>query len=49
MYKLLAKFNKLLLPSLTKQKLDVTKANKRQKVLLAWRYFVTIRALNSDK
>ncbi len=45
MYKLLARINKLLLPSLTKQQLDISKATQWQKMLLAWRYFVTIRAL----
>ena len=45
MYKLLAKLNKLLLPSLTKSGLDVTKAKKWQKALLAYRYFITIKSL----
>lgn len=46
MFKVLAQLNKRLLPSLTKQGLDVNKANKAQKLLLAYRYFITIRALN---
>ncbi|MBF04878.1 MAG: SsrA-binding protein [Flavobacterium sp.] len=46
MYKFLAKLNKLILPSLTKQKLDVTKASKWQKALLAYRYYITIRSLD---
>ena len=45
MYKLLAQINKILLPSFTKQKLDITKATRLQKSILAWRYFVTTRAL----
>lgn len=45
MYKLLAKINKIILPSFTKKGLDVTKANKFQQAILAYRYFVTIRAL----
>lgn len=45
MYKLLAQLNKILLPSFTKQKLDITKATRFQKAILAWRYFVTTRAL----
>lgn len=45
MYRILAKLNKLLLPSLTKSGLDVTKAKKWQKALLAYRYFVTIKSL----
>jgi len=46
MYKLLAKLNKLLLPSFTKQRLDVSKAKKWQLALIAWRYYVTSRALD---
>ncbi|WP_130735522.1 SsrA-binding protein [Flavobacterium sp. J27] len=46
MYQFLAKLNKLILPSLTKQKLDVTKAKKWQKALLAYRYYITIRSLD---
>ncbi len=47
MYVLLAQLNKLLLPSFTKQRLDVSKAKKWQMALIGWRYFVTIRALKS--
>ena len=46
MYKLLAKLNKLLLPSFTKQGLDVSKAKKWQLAVIAWRYYVTSRALD---
>jgi hypothetical protein len=46
MFRLLAKFNKLFLPSLTKSGLDITKAKPWQKALLAYRYFVTVRALD---
>jgi len=45
MYKILAKINKAILPSFTKQGLDPIKAKKWQKALIAWRYFVTVRAL----
>ena len=45
MYRLLARINILLLPSLTKQQLEISKTTQWQKILLAWRYFVTIRAL----
>lgn len=45
MYSLLAKLNKLLLPSLTKKQVDITKATQFQKILLAWRYYITCRAL----
>jgi hypothetical protein len=47
MYKILAKINKLLLPSLTKQGLDIAKAKKWQMALIGWRYYVTKRALNN--
>ncbi|MEY4433458.1 MAG: hypothetical protein RLZZ44_1592 [Bacteroidota bacterium] len=46
MFKILAKINKVLLPSLTKQRLDVTKAKKWQMALLGYRYYVTCRALD---
>jgi hypothetical protein len=46
MFKIIAKINQLVLPSLTKQGLDVTKAKNWQKVLIAYRYYVTVRALD---
>jgi hypothetical protein len=46
MFRLLAQLNKLLLPSLTKSGLDITKAKPWHKALLAYRYFVTARALD---
>ncbi|WP_348797425.1 SsrA-binding protein [Flavobacterium adhaerens] len=45
MFKILAKINKIVLPSFTKQGLDVTKAKKWQLAILAYRYYVTSRAL----
>jgi hypothetical protein len=45
MYKLLAKINKLLLPSFTKQQLDLAKAKKWQMAIIGWRYYVTKRSL----
>jgi hypothetical protein len=45
MFKILAKLNKLLLPSFTKRRLDVAKAKKWQLALIGWRYYVTKRAL----
>lgn len=47
MYKVLAKINKLILPSFTKQQLDLAKAKKWQMAIIGWRYFVTTRALNN--
>jgi len=48
-YKILAQLNKLLLPSFTKQRLDISKAKKWQMAIVGWRYFVTTRALDSRK
>ncbi|WP_298392174.1 SsrA-binding protein [Flavobacterium sp.] len=45
MFKVLAKINKLLLPSFTKQRVDLAKAKKWQMALIAYRYYVTTRAL----
>ena len=45
MFKVLAKINKLVLPSFTKQRLDLAKAKKWQKAFIAYRYYVTARAL----
>lgn len=47
MYKLLAKLNKMLLPSYSKKRLDLTKATKFQKAVIAWRYFITTKALDN--
>ncbi|WP_284652115.1 SsrA-binding protein [Flavobacterium terrisoli] len=46
MFKLLAKINKLLLPSFTKRGLDLAKAKKWQMAIIAWRYYVTTKALD---
>jgi hypothetical protein len=45
MYKILALINKLILPSFTKQRLDVSKAKKWQMAIIGYRYYVTTRAL----
>lgn len=47
MYKILAKLNKLILPSYSKRRLDLSKATKIQKAIIAWRYFVTTKALDN--
>jgi hypothetical protein len=46
MYKMLAKINKLLLPSFTKKSMDLAKAKKWQMAIIAYRYYVTTRALD---
>ena len=45
-FKLLAKLNKALLPSFTKQLLDLSKASKIQLAIFGWRLYVTKRALD---
>ncbi|MFD2914902.1 SsrA-binding protein [Psychroserpens luteus] len=44
-FKALAKLNKILLPSFSKQQLDLSKATKFQLVIIGWRVYVTSRAL----
>ncbi|CAM2942079.1 hypothetical protein SAMN05444143_11224 [Flavobacterium succinicans] len=45
MYKVLAKINKIILPSFTKQGLDLSKAKKWQMAIIGYRYYVTKKAL----
>lgn len=45
-FKVLAKLNKIVLPSYTKQQLDLSKASKLQLVIIGWRAYVTKNALN---
>jgi hypothetical protein len=45
-FKTLAFLNKLLLPSLTKRRVELNKATKFQMMLLGWRTFITMRALD---
>ena len=46
MFKILAKLNKAVLPSFTKQGLDPIKAKKWQKAIIAYRYYVTTKSLD---
>ena len=48
MYRLLAKINKLLLPSFTKQRLDLAEAPNWKKAIIAYRYWVTCKALDES-
>jgi hypothetical protein len=41
----LAKINKVILPSFTKKRLDISKASKIQLTIIGWRAYVTKRAL----
>ncbi len=45
-FKILAMINKVLLPSLTKNRVDPIKATKFQILLLGWRYYITKNSLN---
>jgi len=45
----LAWLNKRILPSFTKQKLDLARAKKWQLALIGWRYFITKNALDYSK
>lgn len=46
MYKIVAQINKVILPSFSKQRLDLAKANKWQMAIIGFRYYVTTRALD---
>ena len=46
MFKYIAQLNKIILPSFTKQGLDLAKAKKWQMAIIGWRYYVTTRALD---
>ena len=43
---MLAKFNKMVLPSFTKKKLDLAKASKLQMAIFGYRLWVTKNALD---
>ncbi len=46
LFKILVKINKIILPSLSKRGVNINKLNKRQKLLLAYRYWVTKNTLD---
>ena len=45
-FKILAKINKIILPSFSKQQLDLAQASKLQMAIIGWRWFVTKNALD---
>jgi len=45
-FKLVARLNKVFLPSYTKKGLDLSKASKLQLAIFGWRLYVTKRALD---
>lgn len=40
-FSIIAKWNKKLLPSYSLKRLDMSKANKIQLLIIGWRYFIT--------
>ena len=46
LFKILAKTNKLMLPSFTKKRIDISKASKLQLAIIGWRAYVTKKALD---
>ena len=46
MFKVLAKINKIILPSFTKQGLNPIYAKSWQKAIIAYRYWVTVNSLD---
>lgn len=46
LFKILAKANRILLPSYSKRQLDLSKASKLQLAIIGWRYFITTNALD---
>jgi hypothetical protein len=46
LFKLLARLNKAVLPSLGKRQVDMSKAGKLQMALIGWRYYVTRNSLD---
>ena len=45
-FKILAKINKLMLPSYTKKDLDITKATKIQLMIIGWKAYITMNSLD---
>ena len=45
-FKILAKINKMVLPSYSKKQLDLAKATKLQMAIIGWRVYVTKNALD---
>jgi len=46
LFKIIAKANKIILPSFTRRQLDISIANKFQLAIIGWRAYVTLRALD---
>jgi len=46
MFKILAQINKIILPSFSRQQMDLAKAKKWQMAIIGYRYYVTTRAVS---
>ncbi|MBL6877672.1 MAG: SsrA-binding protein [Flavobacteriaceae bacterium] len=46
LFKLIAKLNKLLLPSLSKRRVDLTKITIIEKAVLGWKLYITKKVIN---
>lgn len=46
LFKILAKLNKFLLPSLCKRKIDLTKITMLEKAILGWKLYITKKVIN---
>lgn len=45
-FKMTANLNKILLPSLAKKQVDMSRAKKWQMALIGWRYYITKNSLD---
>ena len=45
-FKIIAKLNKLLLPSLSKRRIDLTKITLIEKAILGWKLYITKKVIN---
>ena len=46
LFKIIAKLNRLLLPSLSKRRIDLTKITIIEKAVLGWKLYVTKKVIN---
>lgn len=46
LFKIIAKLNKLLLPSLSKRRIDLTKITFIEKIVLGWKLYITKKVIN---
>ena len=45
-FKIIAKLNKLVLPSLSKKRIDLTKITLIEKAILGWKLYITKKVIN---